>query len=175
MPKTFTNMTVANATAGNAILASDFSSLFTTINNHTVPPAVQCTLTGTQTAATGVLTTMSWTGSNTYDTDSVMHEGVTNPSRITINTAGLYVVSLQVRVGASTVNAAELVVTRNGGNRIGDVSSPAATNFSLTFVYAFSAADYIQASFFHTAGSTLTFDNTSDYTRFNATWIGKTS
>jgi hypothetical protein len=57
---------------------------------------VRLTKSGTQSLPNATETTATW-NTETIDTDS-MHEGVTNPARITINTAGDYVIGTNIVV-----------------------------------------------------------------------------
>jgi hypothetical protein len=183
MAKTYTNLTSVNT--GDVLTATGYNTVQTNVNNVMVPPAVRCNISGaSQTAATGVVTTLYWDGANSYDTDATMHDNVTTSgtpavySRITFNTAGIYVLNYKLQFTAGCANLVELMVQKNNTTRIidhGFGTGGTSSTFQVSGTYAFAANDYIVAQVYHTNGSTLTLSNATDANQFSATWIGKTS
>ena len=118
-----------------------------------------------------------------YDTDS-MHDTVTNNSRITFNTAGLYLVVLNLAIDdLNDYNFFAGRIGLNVGGTIlaGQVVSGNSTSwlyqpwFTVTTVYKFAVGDYIQAVVQqrNNAAATknlLTAGNWSP--EFSATWLG---
>lgn len=118
--------------------------------------------------------------SERYDTDT-MHSTSSNTSRITFNTAGLYLVSFSLTMTTNTDWT--LIATQiriNGGvavgkNQIGTLTVNDDASQTLTAVYKFAAADYVEACVYQRNGAsasrnTLVQGNSSP--EFAATWIG---
>lgn len=173
MPKTFTQITAANATAGNAILASDHSSAFTTLNSHTVPPLVRAK------RATDLSYTSSapiaWTDED-YDTDA-MHDNATNNTRITFATAGIYRVTVGLYVThGGTVSALDLSIYGNGATQVGQNYTNGlaiTTSFGLQAVALVDSATYSYVtSALGINGATSPVIKTDARTFFSAEWVG---
>lgn len=179
MAKTFTNLTVANATAGNAILASDHASAFTTLNSHTVPPMVRA-FSSTSLSLTNVTPTVVPLASESYDTDA-MHDTATNTSRITFATAGVYLIVAEQTYDINATGARDGYITLNGTTRIAEttvISAGAATftQLQITAVYSFSASDYIEMFAYQNSGGSLNLrGDVTNGVWMTATFLGKTS
>ena len=182
MAKTFTNLTVANATAGNAILASDHSSAFTTLNNHTVPPMAKVTQ---ATVMTGVTVGTYVTYNNaaaSIDTDGMWSSG--SNTRLTVQTAGVYLVIWNFQTGWSGVsyhNDLHLTRTTSGGTESiigqdyrylnGDNWVTANLGTIATIVDA-AVGDYFRCKWSNQVnGTALTLSGNT----LNAKWLGKTA
>lgn len=117
--------------------------------------------------------------SERYDTDS-MHSTVTNNSRITFNTAGLYLVTVNVEFAAGTYDYASVAVRMNGTTFLGvsDASQSAGlfgAGRTVATVYKFAATDYVEARVFQDNGAAAArnVNVAGNYTpEFSATWIG---
>lgn len=116
-----------------------------------------------------------------WDTDS-MHSTVTNTGRITLNTAGLYIVTGHAEFAANATGVRGLQVLRNtdadGIAQIYYQAAPATTGTAITVatVWKFAAGDYIQLRAFQNSGGALNINyggaNTFFTPEFSATWIG---
>ena len=117
--------------------------------------------------------------SERYDTDS-MHSTVTNNSRITINTAGLYVVTAHVEFGAGTYDFASVAIRLNGATFIAIHDAPSTSGIygnsrSVSTVYKFGANDYVEVRVFqdNAAAAARNVNVAGNYSpEFAATWIG---
>jgi len=95
-----------------------------------------------------------------YDTDS-MHEGVTNPSRITIKTAGIYEFGALVRWVANAVGQRRIIIDLNRitniyMDEVDAVSDPARPTYNKAFsTYEFAADDFIEVRVEQTSGGDL--------------------
>jgi hypothetical protein len=179
MPKTYNSLTVANATAGNAILASDQAKVFENSNNYRVPP--MCTVRRT-TSATGFSSGASVSFSSAaIDTDSMFSAGA--PTRITINTPGLYLVTSLVNAQATaTLTLVNSVIGLNGASLsenytpIFNGTSAVATS---SVVVPLVATDYLTLAVTFIGGSAYVVSGaataTSSQTRLSATWLGQVS
>lgn len=110
-----------------------------------------------QTCNFGVETQVSF-DTETYD-DDTMHEGVTNPTRLTFTTAGVYIIGAQWAWEAATSGTRTLVTIRaNGTTRLAadDCNNSQAggeySTRSLTTVYKATAGEYVELSIY-VAGS----------------------
>jgi hypothetical protein len=176
MAKTYTNLTVANATAGNAILASDFSSAFTTLNNHTVPPMCKATLASNATGYTNN-TDISWDAEE-YDTDS-MHDTATNNARITPTTSGIYLVLFSINFLFSGTSSSHFTkIFKNGSlyaNNFSNVARTTTHQDVLSAIVTFNGTtDYVTARI-EIGGGTAPIPQTGVQSYLSATFLGKTA
>lgn len=111
-----------------------------------------------QSIATGVTTVLSF-NSERYDTDS-MHSTVTNTSRITFTTAGVYVVTGGIEWDTNSDGRRAISIRLNGTDLlVRHVSLPAGTSAcsqATSTIYKFAAGDYVELLALHTvSGSSL--------------------
>ena len=103
MPKTYT--AVPSVTAGDVYTASAYNTYTATnVSNLIVPPGVKANQSSLQSLTTSGTVVLAFDGSDTFDTDS-MHDPATNNTRLTFNTAGVYVVTL--RLALSLIHISE--------------------------------------------------------------------
>ncbi len=133
----------------------------------------------TQTITDATETTVAFTTED-FDTDT-MHDTVTNNTRITINTAGIYAVSFgcefsgstayariyaKVNLNATTVIAFEQLAGIGSG-------SPLAQRLCMSTLYQFDVADYIEVIVYQSSGGSRTLSVQTDYSpMFAAARIG---
>jgi hypothetical protein len=179
MPKTYTSLTVANATAGNAILASDFSSLFTNSNNYRVPPMCRVYRSSDLTGYASN-TAITWNAED-YDTDGMFTASSTD---ITINTPGVFLVVLNIywtaSAGVTTHNA---VIAANGtpiqSKQSIDVSATGGV-VPQTGVFSFPAGTVLTARAVYNGGSAYVIKgnavaNSDANSYISVTWLGQVS
>jgi len=117
-----------------------------------------------------------------YDTDT-MHSTSTNPGRITINTAGIYLVTWGVgfasnatgyRLGDVRLNAAGVI---GGGTSIdicrANAISGAVSQIDSSFMYRFSAGDHFEIQAAQTSGGALASNAGAATTKIEALWVSK--
>jgi hypothetical protein len=181
MPKTYTAVTVANATAGNAILASDHSTNFQNVNNLIAPPSCQVVRTTNLTSYTAD-SDISWTTTASWDTDGMFSAG--SPTKITIQTTGLYLITMIGRLTATaTITLVDPYIYVNGTTQLNFVLIPSISTtvgeWTSSLVHSFSAGDYFTQRVSVAGGSNYTISGsatTNDtQTRLNVVWIGRTS
>lgn len=187
MAKTFTNITVANATAGNAILASDHSSAFTTLNSHTVPPMAKVKRDGTSQSITpGVSAYVAWNNSSAeIDTDGMWSSG--SNTRLTVQTAGVYQVTWGIAVAWSGVSYhSDLVLTHttSGGTETiiaedywylnGDNWVYQHNNTITAYINA-AVGDYFRCKWANQVNGTSPIVGGAANSYMFAKWIGKTA
>lgn len=110
-----------------------------------------------------------------YDTDT-MHDTVTNNSRVTFKTAGLFVISGLIPFDAATSGKREAFIRLNGsGAYLAMQSMPAssvATYMSLTATYKFAVNDYVELRAYVDGANVNTVHGATITSYLAATWIG---
>lgn len=144
------------------------------------PPACHVYNTGTPSISNTTNTVLAMNAER-YDTDT-MHDTVTNNSRITIKTAGLYVVGAAVLWPANATGGRTLAFLMNGANLIGTSSmAPNPTGGQGTahlahVTWKFAVNDYIEVRVFQASGGALVLPASSSTNGegqdFWATWVG---
>lgn len=119
----------------------------------------------------------AWTAvtfdSETADTDA-MHEGVTNPTRITFQTAGTYLVTAYAAFASSGTGSRGLMFQRGGIYNAGrvyipTVAYPEEPGLCVTQLESYSAGDYVQLLTYQNSGGAL---NLQAYPHFSAVRVG---
>lgn len=109
-------------------------------------PGCSLRRTANQSIADNNLNAISW-DTEFYDTDA-MHDLVTNPTRITVPQAGLYLISGKIRIDATTPTYYEIAIYKNGsviGNHTSkDYKVATSRQFALGAVVRLAANDYIE-------------------------------
>lgn len=157
MPKTYNSLTVANAAAGSAILASDHAKAFENINNYRVPPA--CEVYRSSTTSYTADAAITWQASN-HDTESPsdpMWSSGTNPERITIRTSGLYLVTYKGQITCTaTLDQSQPSIRVNGSGRyeqFANIIGGTSSLWCISAVIPLQATNYITCSVFISGGS----------------------
>jgi len=175
MAKTYTNLTAV--ATGAVLTATNFNNAQTTLNNHTVPAMCRISQSGGQTINDATNTTITFSAEQ-FDTDG-MHDLVTNNSRITINTAGVYLVvgSLNYTAGVSDDAALNILKNGSGGNGAFVSFGPANTSAGMTTTTVLNlvVTDFLQLQAYqnNSANTSRTTDTTATY--LSAVWIGNTA
>ncbi len=179
MAKTYN--TISTFTSGQILTATQMNGIGTNVNNYRVPPMVRLTGSANLTSYTsGNVITYN---TETYDTDD-MHSNVTNTSRITFQTAGVYLVSFSVRAtwsGTLTNQSAEIFL--NGAvaaaNEVYGISTGIGGSYLnvSTIINATNAgSDYCDSLYrFGGATNVTIVMPTTGATHFSAVWLGQNS
>jgi hypothetical protein len=116
--------------------------------------------------------------SESYDTDS-MHDTVTNNTRITINTPGVYMIAANVTFAGSSVGSRSVYLRLNGSTVIGymteKVTDDATQGGGVTITVArkLNAGDYVEVMARQTSGGALALSTSgSEYTACAVTYLG---
>lgn len=143
------------------------------------PPACRVYHNTTQ-AITNITETTLAFNSERFDT-SAMHDTVTNNSRITMNTAGLYLVSLSFELASAADYRYVMGVIRMNGNwniaLNSSMDNAVAVSPRMTFstVYKFAAADYVEGRvYFDRTGlaAANVLSNGAWSPELSAVWVG---
>jgi hypothetical protein len=166
-------------TTGDLVTAATWNAdLVDNIRFLASPPACRVWNNANQSIPNNVLTALLF-NSERYDTDS-MHSTVTNTSRITFTTAGVYVVFAHLNIASNATGKRSAGFRLNGGTFIGELTVPpvsgADTNLSPCTTYKFAAGDYVECYVNQTSGVALNVVALGDPYRhtfeFGATWVG---
>lgn len=138
-------------------------------NDH---PRCRATRTATQSIASGSPAAISMTGTETYDVGS-MHDGGTNPSRITVPSggAGVYVMSGHCSMDNSVATRIFCEIRLNGTDTLGEViATPPTTtgpHMNPNAIMLLAVGDYVELVVNHNAGSNI---NVTD-AKLSVNWI----
>ena len=131
-------------------------------------PSVRLTHSLDQAIPTGVSTVLTFDTEN-FDTDN-MHDLVTNPERVTINTAGKYHVGGAVQIEAnSSGEKRQLFVRLNGSliianSQLAKVNTGAeATIIQASTVFDLAASDFVELLVMHDQGAALDVETANAY------------
>lgn len=168
MPKDYNSF--SDVATGDVYSAASHNLILENINNYRVPPSCLLTISSLAISAQVDLgnTTTSGTWTEQVDTDT-MHDAVTNPTRITVNTAGIYLVTASLLGNASNINAFAMVKvngTQTAQTTLGNTSY--FTRGQATLIHSAAVNDYYE--FATAASSSITCDF-----RFSAVWLGQVS
>ena len=175
MAKTYN--TISTFTAGQVLTAAQMNDLGENSNNYRVPPMCKAIRSGNLSYTS--TDPVAW-NDEAFDTDG-MHDNSTNNSRITINTAGIYLFVLNVHItftGTYTPGP-DLKINHSSQGTIGywyGGSSVAATAgvFNLSAVAECAASDYVEAKLTTSGASGVTvIAGAASY--LSAAWIGQVS
>ena len=112
--------TPATFTTGNVLTAAQMNTNVRDNSNflHS-PPGCLAIRSTAQSISNNVLTAVSFTGTDVYDTDS-MHDPVGAPTVLSLNTVGVYLVTASVQFAANATGARWMAVTNSaaGGTEI---------------------------------------------------------
>ncbi len=106
--------------------------------------------------------------SEDYDTDE-MHDLIVNNGRITIKTAGIYLISFQALFDANVNGYRQADILYNGGiiSRIRqDAETLTLSHFNLTTVYQISVNDYLRVRVYQDSGGNLSLVRAAAYSAY---------
>lgn len=120
-----------------------------------------------QSIATNTLTTLAM-NSERWDHVDVMHDPVTNNSRLICNHAGKYRATANVSFDTNATGYRFLDIVKNGGARVALVTCPAIsgdyTSLCVTVEVDLAANDYLEVRVLQTSGGALNVPYNADYT-----------
>ena len=138
------------------------------------PPATRIRRTTNQSIAASTETIISFDAER-YDTDNMWVVGT--PTRITMNTAGLYDIKATVAFSAGGGSWTSYMFFRvNGTTRIAQTQTLApdtlGTTLTLATTWKFAATDYVEVGVWQNSGTEDVLSTASYSPEFSATWIG---
>lgn len=181
MPKTYTS--VPSVSTGDVYQASTYNTYTAqNLNNLIVPPACKAVRTTAQSVNTATITAIAFTAADEFDTDS-MHDTVTNNTRITVNTVGLYIVTGCINLTPNATGAYRTAMIRKNGStelayqNMGSGPGTGQTRINVTTIdFASAATDYYELCAYHESGGPLDTVNAGGFhAHLEVAWIGRTS
>jgi len=136
------------------------------------PPTVKAKQSVVQEIPNSTITVLDW-GAEDWDTDT-MHDNSTNNSRLTVNTAGKYLVTLNVIWESNNTGARQLLIFQNTTQICGVIfpNNGAGQDQNQIFMVANAiVTDYFVAKVWHAAGVAIDAGVTLGDTYFTATRI----
>jgi hypothetical protein len=177
MAKTYN--TVPDKAANDVFTESMWDdSLRMNINNLIVPAACSVRKSGTQSIPHDSSTAVTFDVED-FDTDT-MHDNAVNQSRITINTAGIYIISGLVGFAPTAGGGVrEASIRKNGASTYLSLAKYVALTSTENFVQVAVIAnlavnDYVELYAYQSSGGAINTDSLN-LSRLAAIWIGRTS
>lgn len=167
---------IGTFTSGQILTAATMNDVATNLDNNRSPAMCGLTRAATQ-SINNATDTLVQLDTSSFDTDGMGTTGAA--AKITINTAGIYMVTCGASFAANTTGVRNISVWRNGstGDRIIDVqgyvtSVTSANTVTASRAVSLAAGAYIDLRVYQTSGVAL---NLQAQTWLTATWLGATS
>ena len=178
MAKTYT--AAGSATAGQVYTASAHNVIVTDVNNLIVPPSCQVARTTDLTSYSSGAA-ISWTTTPTWDTDGMFSSGT--PTRVTIQTAGIYLITFYAYVtGTATMTQIDPRIKIDGTSIAESLAVIQGGNLAvhtITVVSSLNAAQYVEFDVSITGGSAYVINggaaDSFERSKASVTWIGRTA
>jgi hypothetical protein len=177
MAKTYNPL--SNVTVGSVLTASDYNEAVENSNNFRVP--AMCSLyrnAALSHTSNGNYQAVAWDSEEFTQTDSGMWASTPNPSRITLTTAGVYILTANASPGASATGLRAIRMSKNGSDlSYGHVMAGISTGnyLSITTTVESTGTDYVECSVFQSSGGNLAYVVGQAFMRFSAVWVGQAS
>ena len=182
MAKTYN--TIPSVATGDLLTATAWNNQATNVNNYRVPPAVRVTRSTSNQSIT-LPSYVQWNNAAaSFDTDGMWSSGAN--TRLTINTAGLYLVTWNYFIGwtgnTATVEGA-ISRTTSGGSETDEgylyvYQATGVFQYQMIGVISVlcnaSVGDYFRARVVN-AGATSPYVGFGNVSSFSATWLGQAS
>ena len=159
----------------HALSGSDHSGTLA-LGQYRSVPAARAYHNASQSIPNAALTALAL-NSERWDTDA-MHDNVTSNSRLTVKTAGWYVVTAAVEFAANATGIRQLKLLLNGATPLAVLSQPASTggNFTRQVVvtaYYFALTDWVEMEVFQDSGGALNVNSAAQYSpELTMVWVG---
>ena len=173
MAKTYN--TISTFTSGQILTATQMNGLGTNVNNYRVPPICRVKRSGNLNYTGG--TDIAWNAED-YDTDS-MHDNSTNNARITVTTAGVYLLTMSINLTfTGTLTRCSPFFMIDGTTFTGEtqylMSATTAYYVHHTSQLVLTSSNYVTARMtIGGATSPIIVDDASTW--LQATWLGQVS
>ena len=168
-------VTPVTKATGDGLTAADWNS-YVRDNQEALfaPPRCLVSHSVAQTIANNTITSLAF-DTELADTDS-MHSTVSNTSRITANTEGLYAMFASVQFAGNTSGVRTVSIVLNGSTTL--VTQDAenlgtnAIKLSCSTVYPLDANDYVEVRVRQDSGGNLDCQSSAGLPNFRVAWIG---
>jgi hypothetical protein len=172
VPSRYTRNAAASGAGDVTDLAANLSGIDTSLNSLWVPPTAKIAAPA-QPINNGTNTYIAYSSGAQWDTNTMFSSGAN--TRLTINVAGIYIISAHIKFVNGTSGFRYAAIDKNGTllNELVDINTNTTGDpweISVTNQFNFAVNDYIQIRVYHTQGTVLNVSG-----NFAATWIGKTA
>jgi len=171
--------TISTFVSGAILTAVQMNGIGTNVNNYRVPTmcSVYRSAALSQTS-NGGYQSIAWDNQDFTQTDTGMWSAGTNPSRITLTTAGLYVVTLSIGFAGNATGWRTMRIDKNGTAVAYGNNSPgwAIVNYlNMNAIIQSDGDDYVEALAYQDSGGNLAYSVGQSSMRFSAVWVGQAS
>jgi hypothetical protein len=163
--------TLGTKAVGDKITAAWANDIKANVDFFTEPPGCQVYRSAALNISNNTATTLSW-DAETYDTDS-MHSTSVNPTRITFNTGGTYLLNVYVGSASATYTEYAVQVLLNGAPSVRNIDfiNPTWPGARYVVIRSFSAGDYIEIVFEQSSGGTRALATGNNVSGVTAQWV----
>lgn len=175
MPKDYNSFT--DVATGDVYSAASHNLILENINNYRVPPMCKARRTTTQSIPNGAATSIQLNATDAFDTDT-MHDTVTSDTRITVNTAGIYLVQGNLSFVTSATGSYRLIGINKNGVELVSANFGAGTDKRCSIAYvdaAASASDYYELWAYQDSGGALNVTPLGNAIELSVVWLGQVS
>jgi hypothetical protein len=177
MAKTYNS--ISTFTSGQILTATQMNEIGTNVNNYRVP--TMCSLyrnAALNHASNNAYVAVPWDAQEFTQTDTGMWAATPNPERISLTTAGVYILTATVATGNSATGLRAIRFTKDGADfSYATVVAGIATGNYMTAsaVVTSTGSNYVECSVYQNSGGTLAYTVGAAYMRFSAVWVGQVS
>jgi len=173
MAKTYNTFT--DVATGDVYTAAAHNDVLENVENYRLPPMCRVKQTTGQVVYDAANATLAFDAED-FDTDG-MHDNATDNSRITIKTAGVYLVIASVRYTAGVSDDTRISILNNGGNVGIDERGPNNTRSGQQVMgyYDLAVSDYLEAQVYQNNSANTARTTDTPYTFLSAVWLGQVS
>lgn len=172
MAKTYPD--IGTFSPGDILTAATMNDVGTNLDNHRVPPICSVYRAAALShTATGTYQTVAW-DTELADTDG-MWTASPNPTRITLNTAGIYLVTGRVSI-ANTTQVIAAGIYKDGGAYVysTDRTGLSTLNYLSTSATIISTGStYVEMIVYQASGGNLAYTTGEAQSGFSAVWLGQ--
>lgn len=182
MAKTYNS--IPTVSTGDVYTATAHNNIVTNVNNYRVPPACIAYRNTAQSTTNSTITAVSFTTAG-VDTDGMFSAG--SPTRITVQTPGIYMVTANLSLDANVTGQRELSVVQTSTSsptwNIQWLTSSAVVNPTINLYAEMScsaittaiAGDYFTMQAWQNSGGALNIVGNVRSTFMSVTWLGQVS
>ena len=174
MAKTYNS--IPTVSTGDVYTATAHNNIVTNVNNYRVPCACSVYSTATQSIPQASTAVVAY-ANEFFDTDA-MHDNATNNSRITITTAGIYIITATAQFAGAGGGAYRLIgIRKYGTTELGYNNPPVEpARGNVSIIDSASVNDYYEVIVYQNSGSALNLATLSGYSSiFSVAWVGQVS
>lgn len=134
------------------------------------PPGCRANRTTTQSISNNASTAVQLNAADSHDTGA-LHDTSTNNTRITVATAGIYLIQGQIDWAASTIGRRGSLIRLNGATELAKQNLSADADdpvVQVVTLYSLAASDYVELLAYQNSGGSLNLDTA----HLSVQWVG---